>query len=124
MLAVRGGTEQRPRISTARSALQVSSSDGVDSTGVRRNWVCLVIAEPEGVLKLTACSHARLRGDRFPSAGAATVREWFAEPRDSSGNPGTLDRGLPPAALSLVDRHWAVDFTGVRRDWVCLVFCD
>ena len=63
---------------------------------VRRNWVCLVIAEPEGVLKLTACSRARFRGDRFPSAGAATVREWFAEPVTRAVTPGRLTAGCRP----------------------------
>ena len=37
------GAEQRPRISKARSAVPGPSLKGVDSTGVRRNWLCLVV---------------------------------------------------------------------------------
>ena len=64
----------------------------------------------KGILGLTACSHARLPNDRFPSAGAATVREHQPTARSL------------PAALPLVDRQSALDSTGVRRDWVCFVF--
>ena len=43
-LLIQHGADQKPRISTARSALRVSSLEGVDVTGVVRNWLCLVIS--------------------------------------------------------------------------------
>ena len=47
-LPIRDGAEERPRISTARSALRGSSLESVDSTGVRRDWVCFVVCRPLG----------------------------------------------------------------------------
>ena len=51
--------------------------------------------KPEGILELTACSRARLRNNRFPSAGAASVslgaRAWHGRCEEINGTEGRWD---------------------------------
>ena len=106
-------TPQRPRISTARSALRDLPSEGVDFMRVRRDWVRLVVFGA-----LVELGRSNRAGRREESRGGPPR---MCAPKES--DPCTPQRPrISTARSALRDLPSEdVDFMRVRRDWVRLV---